>query len=222
MLRYRDIIDILIPRAERLGLAQPEMNKVDAVELELYMFNALLDLVELNDLDVYTVRNTYMAQTLSGVDTYPLPDDFGRLILPRVLLKRGIQIDDTIDLFDLEYLDPQQLVAKRAPKRERPRQFTVLQRNIILYPPPDDNTGNNYTLRGLYIERISRPELDDDILLDYPTALVEETLFRMASDAGRVTQTLATTRNEAVAKLIGGPLGNPERIGRNFVERKAG
>ena len=220
-LTYSDIVDVLLSRAERLGLASEESQQVDAIELEMYLFNALLSLVELNDLDVYTVRNTNIAKTQSGVDNYELPADYGRLILPRSMNHRGMQVDDTVDLHNLEYLDPSQFNAKRADRNGVPTQFTVLRRHIHIYPPPDTNSGNNYTLRGVYIERVGRPDLEDEVLLEYPTALIEETLFKLASDAGRLTQTLATTRNEAMAKLMGGPLGNPTRIGAQLTARGA-
>ena len=43
-LRFSDLIDILIQRAERLGLVDAESKKADSAELELYLFQALLPL----------------------------------------------------------------------------------------------------------------------------------------------------------------------------------
>src|SRR5712692_4488612 len=49
-IRYKDLLDLLMQRADRLALVDSATGKVDAVELELYMFNALLSIVETVDL----------------------------------------------------------------------------------------------------------------------------------------------------------------------------
>lgn len=217
MLFYRDLLDILIPRAERLGLVDTETGKADAVELQMYLFNALLTVVELHDLDTYLVRNTNIARTQADHEHYPVPEDFGRLVQATPLLQRGLRIDDTTDLFPLEYLDPAEFDARRSVRSQRPTHFTVQRRQIHLYPTPDSNSGNNYTVRGVYVERVSRPELDHEVLLDYPTALIEEALFTQANDMGKVTQALATRRTEALSRLVGGDMGDATRIGERFV-----
>jgi len=203
-LRYSDLIDIMMQRAERLGLTTTAEQKADAAELEVYVFQALLHVTEVIDIPIYLQNNTEIAITSSGHNTYPMPQDYGRLIAPRVQNRRGIYLYDTVRNVDLEYLDPNSFARQSSLINERPTQFTVTQRTLWLYPTPDDNGTDNYTVRGLYVQRVERPELDDEVLLTYPTALIDEALFRLASDMGRPIQALAATRTEALTRLVNG------------------
>src|SRR5262245_56061374 len=106
MLRYADLIDIAIQRAMRLGLVDAETGKADSAELELYLFQALLDVSEVHDIDAFTVQNTQIAVTDAGQNAYGVPPDFGRLIAPRVANKRGMYLANTVEVKDLEYVDP--------------------------------------------------------------------------------------------------------------------
>lgn len=203
MATYGDILDICMTRAERLGLVDSDEGKADAVELELYIYQALLSIVEIVDVPAYLRRDTHIAITKAGLAEYPVPKTFGRLILPRVRNRRGIFLYDTVANDDLEYIDPNSFSRKSSSANTRPTQFTVMQRKLWLYPPPDGNGSNDYTLRGLYIEIVERPDPDDVVLLDHPMALVEETLFRLGSDMNRLPQGLAQTRQEALGRLVG-------------------
>lgn len=200
-LKYSDLVDIMIQRAERLGLVDADSKKADAAEIELYLFQALLDITDGGDLPAYMIQNTTIATTTTGVAQYPLPADFGRLITPRVQNKRGIYLFDTFEMTDLTYIEPNAFARQVSITNTKPEQFTVTQRNLYVFPTPDRDT---YTIRGVYIQRVDRPELDDDVLIMYPTALIDEGLFRLASDMNRVNQTITTLRTEALARLMGG------------------
>lgn len=201
MLHYSDLLDIMTTRAERLGLTDPATQKVDAAELELYIFQALLDVVEASDLEAYTVTNTQMAVTTSGVATYPMPADYGRLILLRVQNKRGIYLNDGLKNDDLMYIDPNSFARQTSLQPARPKSFTVSKRQLFLYPTPDDNTGSDYMVSGVYIERIERPNLDDEVLLSYPTVLIDVALYRLASDMGKPQNGLKDAWMAAMGKL---------------------
>lgn len=203
-LRYTDLLDILLQRAERLGLMEAEQLHADAAELELYLFQALLDITESVDIPTYMVNNTTIATTVAAQASYPLPADYGRLIQPRVQNRRGIYLYDTVRLIDLEYIDPNAYARQYQLIPGTPRQFTVTQRTLSLFPQPDSNNTNNYTVRGIYIQRVDRPELEDEVLLSYPTALIDEALFRLASDMRKPMQALAMARSEAMARLLAG------------------
>lgn len=217
-LRYRDLLDILIGRAERLGLVDPDTNKADAAELELYLFQALLDIVEVHDLDTYMVNNLSLTLTVEGQPDYPMPDDYGRLIMPRSQQKRGIYLFNGVKNVDLDYVDPNSFARQTPSVPAIPTQFTVMRRTLWLYPSPDAA----YGIRGLYIDRVGRPDLDDDVLLSYPTALINETLFLFASDMNRLTQSLAATRTEGLARLVGGNMGGANRIATQLVGAPGG
>ena len=206
-------------RAARLGLTDEETGKVDAAELELYLFQALLDVSELHDLDAYTIHNPQVAVTAAGDSVYKMPDDWGRLIAPRVQNKRGLYIFDGVKSVDLEYLDPNGFARLVSTQNAIPRFFSVTRRQLYLSPTPADNNGRNYTVRGIYIERISRPDLDAEVLLSYPSVLVDQALFRLAGDMGRLTEALATTRGEGLAKLVGGPMGTVARVAQSAMRR---
>ncbi len=201
MLKYNDLLDILIQRAERLGLVDADAKKADAAELELYLFQALLHITDTSDLPAYTVQNMNIVTTQVGVVQYPMPDDYGRLITPRVQNKRGIYVFDTLQNKDLTYIDPNSFARQVSLVPGTPEQFTITQRTLSLFPTPDKST---YTVRGVYIQRVDRPDLDDDVLIMYPTALIDEALFRLASDMNRINQSLMTTRTESLARLVAG------------------
>lgn len=203
-LHYSDILDLLMTRSERIGLVSGPENHSDAAELEIYMFHALLDITESIDIPAYLKRDNAIAVTTTGQPDYSLPVDFGRLILPRVQNRRGIYLYDTFENADLEYLDPNVFARNSSLSNSRPTQFTVIGRRIWLYPTPDGNGTSDYTLRGLYMQVIDRPDLDDEVPLGYPTALVDVALFRLASDAGKQVQALAATRAESMTRLAVG------------------
>ena len=201
---YGDILDLLMTRAERLGLVSGPEKHADAAELEIYMFHAMLDITESIDVPAYLKRDNAIAITTIGQPDYPFPDDFGRLILPRVQNRRGIYLYDTFRNVDLEYVDPNVFARNSSLLNSRPTQFTIIERRIWLYPTPDGNGTSDYTLRGLYMQVINRPDFDDEVPLGYPTALVDVALFRLASDVGKQVQALAATRAESMARLAAG------------------
>jgi hypothetical protein len=201
LIRYADLLDIMMQRATRLGLVSDATKKADAAELELYLFQALLDITEASDLPAYTVQNTSIVTTAVGIAQYPMPDDYGRLIMPRVQNKRGIYVYDTFEIVDLTYIDPNAFARQLSTTPSRPEQFTITQRTLSLFPTPDTTA---YTIRGVYIQHVDRPDLDDDVLIMYPTALIDEALFRLASDMNRVSQSLSATRAESMARLLAG------------------
>jgi hypothetical protein len=221
-LRYKDLLDIFIQRADRLGLVDPSTSRTDAAELELYLFQALLSIIEMEDLNDYTIRNENILVTQAGVDNYSAPDDFGRLIAPRVRNRRGIYLNDTAVDHDLEYIDPNIFVRQSNGPQGVPSQFTVMRRRFFLSPTPDANGANNYKLRGIYIERAGRPDMQDDVPLAFPTVLTDEAIFILAGDMGKMNSTILTRRTEAMVKLMGSPLGNADRISRNMHGTVAG
>lgn len=206
-LLYRDVLDILIQRALTLGLVDAESRQPDAGQLELYLFNALLAISESLDLNDFLVRDEHIAQTQPGKDTYALPEAYGRLIALRSQNRRGIFLNDTAKDYDLEYIDPNNFVRQANLVPARPVRFTVTRRQLLLSPPPDANGTNGYRIRGLYIERVARPGLDEPVPLSYPTAIIEEALYTLAGDMGKATQILQTRRTEALQRLASMPSG---------------
>ncbi len=191
-------------RAVRLGLIDKTSGNPDATELELYMFQALLDIVEMVDMPAFMHHDDNMMATGTGIIDYPVPIDFGRLIYPRVQNRRGIYLYDTFQNVDLEYVDPNVFSRKISQTNSRPTSFTVMERRLWLYPTPDSNSGSNYTVRGVYIKAVSKPELDEDVLFGFPTVLVDVALSRLAADIAKQTQALSATREEIAARLLGG------------------
>src|SRR5712691_7109927 len=208
-LHYQDLLDIIMQRADRIGLVDNVTKNADAAELELYMFHALLSIVELVDLNDYTVRSNNLASTTSGKDTYALPDNFGRLIATRVRVRRGIYVNDTAKDYDLEYVDPNVFKRNEILLPQRPSKFTVIGRDLLLAPIPDSNGANNYRIHGVYIEQVSRPDLDDVVKLPYPTALIDEAIYILAGDMGRMTESIAAMRAAALIKLGTAPGATP-------------
>jgi hypothetical protein len=216
-LRYTDLLDIMMQRGARLGLLDEASQKVDATEMELYLFQALLNVSETHDLEAYLINNPQIAATSAGINRYAVPADYGRLITPRVQNRRGMYVFDGVRTFDLEYLDPNGFSRLVSAQNAPPVSFTVMRRQLWLYPTPDSNNGVDYTIRGLYVERVGRPDLDEEVMLSYPTVLVDEALFILAGDMNRVTSALAAKRAEGLSKLIGGPMGRVAQLARAAV-----
>lgn len=200
-LRYADILDILMTRAVRLGLIDTRSGNPDAAELEMYMFQALLDIVELADMPAFMKHDDNMMITTDNLADYDMPNDFGRLIYPRVQNRRGIYIYNGFQNSDLEYVDPNVFSRKVSLIRSQPQIFTVMERRLWLYPTPNANGTTNYTVRGVYIRAVSKPDLDEDVLFGFPTVLVDVALARLASDIGKHVQALASSREEIIARL---------------------
>lgn len=198
--KYADLLDIMEQRAERLGLLTTADQKVDTVELEIYLFQGLLDILESADIPDYTDYNDNFARTEVGRPSYPVPDVFGRLLLPRVKNRRGFYLYDGVKNLDLEYIEPNGLLRQVGAPNGKPTQFTIVKRALWLFPTPDAT----YTVRATYIMKAERPVLDDDVLLSYPTALIDSALYRQATDMGKQVPALATARQEAIAKLLNG------------------
>jgi len=187
-------------RAERLGLLTTADQKVDTVELEIYLFQGLLDILEVADIPDYTAYNGTFTITEAGNPSYPVPDVFGRLLLPRVKNRRGFYLFDGLRNNDLEYVEPNSLMRQLGAPNKKPTQFTVASRSLWLSPTPD----TTYTVRATYVIKAERPSLDDDVLLSYPTALIDCALWRQATDMGKQVPALTAARQESIAKLLGG------------------
>lgn len=198
--KYADLLDVMEQRAERLGLLTTADQKVDTVELEIYLFQGLLDILEAADIPDYTAYNDNFVQTEAGNPSYPVPDIFGRLLLPRVKNKRGFYLFDGQKNNDLEYIEPNSLLRHIGAPNKKPTQFTIAHRALWLSPTPDAV----YTVRATYIIKPERPVLEDDVLLSYPTVLIDSALWRQATDMGKQVPALSTARQESLAKLLSG------------------
>lgn len=204
-MKYKDLLDMLIPRVERLGLIDASTGRADAMEMKLYLYQSLLDILDAFDFESYTIIDEQMALTQAGTRTYALPNRFGRLIYPRVMGKRGIFLQDATDAesFELEFVDPNTFMKRPSLANRRPTTFTISQRTLYLYPTPDAAAGGaSYTVIGVYIERVDRPDDEDDVILPNPAALIHNALYLIASDAGKLNPIITQQRNEALQNLL--------------------
>ena len=213
---YQDLIDIILPRVERLGLSDPTTARADAAEVRLYLYQSLLDILDSFDFEAYTIIDDNMALTQASIRTYALPSRFGRLILPRMMGKRGIFLQDETDAdaFALEFLDPNTFMKRPSLANRRPTHFTISQRTLYLYPTPDVAAGGSgYTVIGAYIERVNRPDPADDVILPNPAALIHNTLYLIAADAGKLNQIIVQQRQESLQNLLASQTKNAHVMG---------
>lgn len=187
-------------RAERLGLLEPESKHADSVELMLYLFQALLDTVESADIPAYMKYDDLITRTERNTPDYALPEDFGRLILPRTRNKRGFYLYDGVNNVNLDYMEPPAFFARVGLPASIPNFFTIAEERLWLSAAP----GAAYTVRATYMKQMTRPELEDPVLLQYPTTLIETALHRMATDMGKQAVSLTTTKQEALVRLVQG------------------
>ncbi len=189
---YDTIITLVLARARRLGLKNPDSGLVDAADCEVAVFSALVDLVGTYDLDGFTVPNPAMFVTTAGVDEYALPEDFGRFITPRDEKEYGIGVYDGSSLAPLTKQSPEEMLRLRQTTNAKPAYYTLTAYGRIkLSPTPDANSGTNYTGRGVYIRDITPEELDTGTVpVAYAAALEKIALAQLCEDLGHPTTPL--------------------------------
>lgn len=187
--RWMDFADQIESRMRRLGVPD------DVADALLVAHNVLQNFVDVYDLPGYHRFNDAMFQTLSGQTTYPLPEDFGRLLKVRDQLFLGTPgtgqsgfflAGGDLAPFPLNYDEPIAFRNGVRSQRGKPHHFTMSGRQLILDPPPDDNKGDNYLGQGVYVAKVERPDLglEGEIYLEEPSVLISATLYQMASDRG--------------------------------------
>ena len=201
-MKYSDLLDIALQRARRLKLGDAVVN-----ELESAMYDTMIWLAGIYDLDCFIKLNDAMYLTSTSVETYPLPSDFGRLLHP---VKpnasnepfSGLYAYDGTSLLPLSYRHPLEWNDLDRTTTGAPSTFTIMGRTMFLNPLPDANGTTAYRGRGQYIAAVERFELDDEVLLDHPHVLVSETLFRLAGDTPEMpTNTLTLLAHEATRDI---------------------
>ena len=199
---YSNLLDVTLQRARRLNLGETVVN-----ELERAMYDTLVWLAGIYDLDCFIKLNDAMYLTSTSVETYGLPSDFGRLLHP---VKpnasnepfSGLYAYDGTSLLPLSYRHPLEWNDFDRTTTGAPSRFTIMGRTLYLNPPPDANGTNAYRGRGQYIAAVERFELDDEVLLDHPHVLVSQTLFRLAGDTPEMpANTLTLLAREATQDL---------------------
>lgn len=181
---YGDLTDILIGRCYDLKLFGD--GQVDVARIELAILDVEMEIAGRFVLDAYLVVNEAMFVTQSGESTYILPDDFGRVLPPREELRTGIFVNDGTTNAELERITAERLVREALPVRTgKPARFRLApDRKMELAPLPDSNNSSNYTVRGMYIRRITRRESEDSLDLTHPEALRDGVLAQLAGDRG--------------------------------------
>jgi len=179
-MNYRDLLNLILPRAKSLKLVDEETGQVDAAEVELAVVNAVMALTDGWDLDCYSIINDNLFITTPGERRYSLPRDFGRFPTPKHRHDYHLYLYDNSDEFGIDYIDPVAFVANRDTSNGTPVTFTVSENHVLLDPPPDTNSNNNYIGRGIYIKRITSIEWREDILVPTPTTLIDGTLAQLA------------------------------------------
>ena len=177
---YRDMLNLLLPRAKMLGFVDQETGQVDAAEAELAVLNAVMTLADGWDLDSYTIVADNLFVTTTGERRYALPRDFLRFPRPKHRHDYHLYLYDASDEFGLDYVDPVAFMATRDTTNGTPSAFTVSEGDVLLDPPPNANSNNNYIGRAVYIKRITSLEWRDEILVPSTTALLDGALAQLA------------------------------------------
>jgi hypothetical protein len=206
--RWSDFADIIESRMRRIGLVD------DIADAILVGWSVLQNLVDTYDLPAYYRFNEAMFQTLPGATTYPLPEDFGRLLKTRDQMYLGTPgtgqsglflAGGTLTPFPLNFDEPIAFRNGARAQHGKPSHFTLAGRQLVLDPPPDDNKGDHYLGQGVYMARVERPDLslEGDIYLDEPSVLVTATLYQMAADrAMPQMQTLLVEQKALMGALV--------------------
>ena len=220
--RWSDFADQAEGRMRRLGMPD------DVADAILVGWSVLQNFVDTYDLPAYYRFNDAIFSTTPGGSTYPLPEDFGRLVKVRDQLflgspgsgQSGLFLSGgTVAPFPLSYAEP---IAFRGGRREqwgKPSSFTLSGRQLVLAPVPDDNAGANYLGEGVYMARVERPDLslEGEILLEEPSVLVTATLYQMASDRGLPQSASLLIEQKA---LLGALVNNAARNRTKFYTQR--
>jgi hypothetical protein len=189
---WGDFADIIGVRLRRMGAED------DVLDMLMAGYILLQGIVDTYDLSAYIVQHDALFLTMAGHREYPLPDDFGRLMHVQEEVRSGlpgtgvggffVRCSPTDTPRPLRYREALHFRQQAILTASQPQWFTLGrhggQRALILDPPPDENNGVPYVGEGVYIARVERPDLDDEILLDEPTVLVEGVLAQLAVDKG--------------------------------------
>jgi hypothetical protein len=223
-MRYQEYLDIVLGRCRTLTFLDPETKQVDAAEVELATYMALLEINDGWDLDTFIIVNENMGVTQEGLTRYALPADFGRLRVPRDKDEAGIFLtgpDDTQPV-PLDYRDHEDWFRKKTTTQSRPSYFTISGNDtLLLDPPPDDNGGDNYIIQGVYIKSLTSLDGNDSLMVSHPTALIASTLARLAIDKGAAQGAiLVAERDKQLSKLVNNQARARQQFRpRHFTER---
>jgi len=179
----RTLIDIVLARCQDLGLTGAS-GQVDASAVELMVLHVLQSLADSFDFDTLTKVVDPLFVTSTGQDTYALPEDFGRLLMPHDEEGSGLRCrSSATNEWALVYRDPLALRRQRSTTQTRPAYFTLLAgKQLLLDPPPDANGTTGYIGVGIYIHAITAELLEGEVPLNHPAALVDMTVARLAAD----------------------------------------
>lgn len=176
MPRYVDLVAQLAPTLRAL-LTQPGQPApvIDEGRIEQCLFHALQQALTLADLDAFTVFDMPLFTTQTGVRTYALPSDFGRLLHLREPRQTGMRVNDGTSEFDMVTEPILDLLQAKSSTNGRPYRFVFTSAGMTIDPPPDSNAGSNYTIRGTYSKKLSYSTFDmtSECLLTSPQALLE-------------------------------------------------
>lgn len=180
-MRFGDVLNIIEARARVLRL------DIDSAILELGMYYQLQKLCDAYDLDAFTEDNPIMAVTTEGIETYALPDNYGRMLHPFSANSRSVVSGFRLyvsasNIQDLTYERPQDFMRLDRVTESTPNTITIIGRQLYLNPVPNSNSSSNYQVQGTYIKRFDQPDLDDDVTIEEPSFLVSATLLQMAQD----------------------------------------
>lgn len=195
----------MLPRAQRLGLIDPQTGYIDRSEIAAYIAASVRYLANRYQLQHYLEINRELLRTVSGVESYTLPANYG-FWAPEETRRSGLAAtnSDGTQTSNLEYYDPARFNLYRTTNTGKPSWFTVAQNLIYFQPIPD----------AVYlIEAIERPvQTGADIPDVYAAAVEIETLWRMASDQGKATPLLGAEHVEIVRTLV----NNESRFRQRF------
>ena len=176
MPRYVDLVAQLVPILRALPTPQGQTAPmVDEGRLEQSLFHALQQALTLADLDAFTVFDTALFTTQTGVRTYPLPVDFGRLLNYREPRQTGVRCSDGVSSYEITQELPLDLAQSQTSTNGRPGRFCMTAGGMSLDPPPDSNSGSSYTIRATYLQQINLATFDmtQEVRAITPQALLE-------------------------------------------------
>jgi hypothetical protein len=177
MPRYVDLVAQLAPTLRAL-LTQPGQPAptIDEGRLEQCLFHALQHALTLADLDAFTVFDTALFTTQTGVRTYALPSDFGRLLNYREPRQTGVRLNDGTTEAELWRDHVLDFVQAKSTSNGRPGRFILTSGGVTLDPAPDSNGSvGYYTVRATYSKSLDFNTFDmtSAVLLQSPHALME-------------------------------------------------
>ena len=210
-MRLTTVVTELRSRAQNLGLIDLHTGFTDESEIKFYLIETLRDLVTEYQLDLFVMMNRDLVHTADGVESYTIPESLWGWWSPDDDRTSGLSIaeSDGTDPVNLRYRDPARYHLERTTSESKPNMFTVSNNMLFFSPVPDAE----YVVQGVHRTVLSET---DEIPNGYVQAVKAQTLWKMGTDKGKLTNEIVNERNRLMSRLVNNEARTHQKFRRTY------